>query len=368
MTQNGRDIQLDKSISSHLPAGHEVISVTPLGLSENCDTTRIEVRLPDGSVKRYFEKASTGQHGFELMRAHYHSEGTIGAFIPNSVPPSVAFVTYQSDPNRHAFLMEFVDMIDDELPGPEPFMQTIAALHQQSAGKSPEGKFGFPVDTKFAHLTTPNFWTDKWEEWWTRHMEMVFEREASERGTRTEEEDELVNFYLHKAIPRFIRPLESNGRSVQPTLLHTDLWPGNVKFKLDNETVCIFDANAMWGHNEMELGLIANPRYPLGEEYIEEYWKLIPVSEPEEDADSRVIMYMIRHQACLASVYTEEARLRDIWADNVRILRDRYLAEDHIEVNKKSFNHNSSIGIEDEGVDLNNKMDMSAGVNVLAVP
>jgi fructosamine-3-kinase len=146
--------------------------------------------------------------------------------------------------------MQFVEMIDDELPGPEPFMATIAALHRRSAGKSPTGKFGFHVDTKFAHLATPNCWEVSWESWWIRHMAMVFKREVQERGPRSEEEDDLVDFYLNKAIPRYIRPLESDGRSIQPTLLHTDLWPGNVKFKLDNETICIFDANAMWGHNE----------------------------------------------------------------------------------------------------------------------
>lgn len=87
-------------------------------------------------------------------------------------------------------------------------------------------------------------------------------REVQERGPRSHEEDELVDFYLNKAIPRYIRPLESGGRSIQPTLLHTDLWPGNVKFKLDNETVCIFDANAMWGHNESKCELGSPPLYP----------------------------------------------------------------------------------------------------------
>ncbi|KAI0430592.1 hypothetical protein F5Y09DRAFT_307343 [Xylaria sp. FL1042] len=35
----------------------EVVSVTPLGPIENCDTIRIEVQLPDGSAARFFEKA-----------------------------------------------------------------------------------------------------------------------------------------------------------------------------------------------------------------------------------------------------------------------------------------------------------------------
>ncbi|RWA04491.1 hypothetical protein EKO27_g10613 [Xylaria grammica] len=341
-------MKLDEALLSHLPHGCEVINVTPLGLSENCDTTRIEVRLSDGSTKEFFEKSSTGQHGFELMRAHYESESSLYRFIPDNVPPPIAFVTYRSNPDRHSFLMEFVDMVDDELPGPEPFMETIASLHRESSGKSPTGKFGFPIDTKFAHLTTPNHWDASWESWWTKHMDMVFKREVRERGARSQEEDALVDFYLNKAIPRYIRPLETGGRSIQPTLLHTDLWPGNVKFKLDNETVCIFDANAMWGHNEMELGLVANPRYPLGGAYIEEYWKHIPVSEPETDANNRVIMYMIRHQACLASVYPDDSKLRDIWTGNVRVLLERYLLEQRVEANAASIAANSSVQIQNQ--------------------
>ncbi|KAI0523867.1 Fructosamine kinase-domain-containing protein [Xylaria bambusicola] len=341
-------MQLDEAVISHLPLGCEVISVNPKGLSENCDTTEIEIRLEDGSIERYFEKSSTGQHGFELMRAHYESETSLYRFIPENLPPPIALIQYKSDPDRHSFLMKFVDMVDDELPDPAPFMETIATLHRKSAGKSPTGRFGFSVDTKFAHLATPNFWDDSWESWWTRHMKMVLERELQERGTRTQEEDDLVDFYLTKAIPRYIRPLESDGRSIQPTLLHTDLWPGNVKFKPDYETVCIFDANAMWGHNEMELGLVANPRYPLGKAYIEEYRKRILPSAPEQDADSRVIMYMIRHQACLASVYPDDVKLREIWIENVRILLEQYLLEERIKANTEAIKANQSIQTMDQ--------------------
>ena len=62
----------------------------------------------------------------------------------------------------------------------------------------------------------------------------------------------------------------------------------------------------------MELGIIRNPRYPLGKGFLKEYLKKVPISEPEEDFDSRNIMYMVRHQVCLASVYPKEAKLRDV--------------------------------------------------------
>lgn len=55
-------------------------------------------------------------------------------------------------------------------------------------------------------------------------------------------------------IPRYLRPLESEGRSIQPCLLHCDLWPGNTMPRSDSpEHLCIFDSSAVWGHNESKL-------------------------------------------------------------------------------------------------------------------
>ncbi|KAI1258635.1 Fructosamine kinase-domain-containing protein [Xylariaceae sp. FL1019] len=338
---NDHGLDVDRAVLSKLPPGSEILAVTTLGLSTDYDTSRIDVRLADGSKMRYLEKASRGQHGFEHLRAHYTSESSMYSFIPENVPRPLAFVTHESNPNRHSFLMEFVDMID-ELPTPEPFMATVAALHRRSAGKSPTGKFGFPVTTKFGHLTTPNTWDESWEVVWAQHMTNAFDREVQERGARTAEEDGLVDFYLKQAIPRYIRPLETDGRSIPPTLVHTNVWAGNVKHMLDNETVCLFDANAIWGHNEMELGLVANPRYPLGEAYIEEYWKHIPISEPEEDLDCRIIMYMIRHQVCIASVYPNDPKLRDVWVNSVQDLRDRYTIDERIKTNASRASNNAS--------------------------
>ena len=62
----------------------------------------------------------------------------------------------------------------------------------------------------------------------------------------------------------------------------------------------------------MELGIIRNPRYPLGKAFLKEYLKRVHISEPKEDFDSHNIMYMLRHQVCLASVYPKQAKLRNM--------------------------------------------------------
>lgn len=58
----------------------------------------------------------------------------------------------------------------------------------------------------------------------------------------------LVNI----VIPRLIRPMESEGRSITPVLVHGDLWPGNAKHDTSTGRLMIFDSGACWGHNEGE--------------------------------------------------------------------------------------------------------------------
>lgn len=230
--------------------------------------------MPDGSIQRYFEKvvpqallslvamameafadflcqAGKGPDGHELMLAHWTSETSLHAFIPDYIPRPVGFGTYQSQPEITFFLLDFVDMIDDDTPTADSYMAPVIQLALKSMRKgSPNGKFGFGVNTRFGHLPQTNDWESSWEVWWTKHMKFILDREEQVRGPHTPEVVQLKKIFVEKVLPRYLRPLESDGRLVKPCLLHTDLWPGNVKYKLDNATVSIFDGNGLWGHNE----------------------------------------------------------------------------------------------------------------------
>ncbi|KAK1512467.1 uncharacterized protein CCOS01_14707 [Colletotrichum costaricense] len=306
MASDRVEVAVDENLLAELPKDGKVIEATSLGLSDWCDTTQ-------------YNKAR-GEGGLEQIRAHWHSESSVYKFIPEYIPRPVAFREYASQPNTYFLLLEFEDMIDDDIPPPETYMAVPSALHLRSAGKSPTGKFGFPVNTSFGNLTQPNGWESSWEVWWTTHMKFLLQRERVIRGAYAAEDETTLNFYLDTVLPRYLRPLETEGRSIKPTLCHTDLWPGNVKYKLDNETIIVYDANALWAHNEIELAPFRNPRYPLGKAYFQEYWKHVPISEPEEDAESRIIIYLIRHQVCLASLYPTELKLRDAFLSNMRLL------------------------------------------------
>ncbi|KAM0415687.1 hypothetical protein ACHAPT_013358 [Fusarium lateritium] len=326
MARDDRDVE--KTVDKALLACGSVVSCVPLGLSAYCDTYKIGVQVPEGSIQSFFAKVSRGQAGFDLLLGTNFSESSLHSFIPEHVPRPVGFGTYESDSNRHFFLTEWVDMRDkDEPPRPEAYMAPVVALHSRSMGMSPTGKFGFGVKMAFGNLPQVNKWEDSWEAWWTNYMTMILDREESLRGPHTLEDKQLKDQFINKVL-RYLRLLESNGRSIKPCFLHADLWPGNIKYQLENETAVIYDSSGLWGHNEVDLGVIRNPRYPLGSPYLEEYWKHTPISEPREDADSRNIMYLVRNQVLLASLYPEDHSLRNSFVQTMRVVVDRVLEEE----------------------------------------
>ncbi|KAK8101674.1 hypothetical protein PG999_012048, partial [Apiospora kogelbergensis] len=294
-----------------LPDGAEVTSVTPAGLSEWCNTYRIEVMLADFTSWVFFQKVGEckGQYGYDMMQASFQAASTLHKFIPEFSPKPIILGTYKSDKNLHFFLSDFIEMSEDGIPSPESYMAAVVALHNRSFGKSPDGQFGFPIPTRFGDLEQSNLWTGSWEAFWTNQMREIVDREQRIGGQHPEDLAKLRQAYFDKVLPRYLRPLESDGR-------------------LDKETVCVYDASAFWGHNEVDLGVFRNPRYPLGQLYLQEYWKNIPISAPQEDADNRSSMYMIRNQVLLATLYPTQPKLREVWAASMRHLVDTVMEEE----------------------------------------
>lgn len=60
-------------------------------------------------------------------------------------------------------------------------------------------------------------------------MRQLLNREERVRRAHDAELVQLKKTFFDKVLPRYLHPLESEGRSIHPCLLHGDLWPGNVK-------------------------------------------------------------------------------------------------------------------------------------------
>lgn len=192
----------------------------------------------------------------------------IHQIVPSFVPKPIAWGTTSADPDRHFILFTFHDLQPEgSLPPPDRVAFAAAQLHQlshlhlHSDNAAPRlGKFGFHITTYNGTLKQDNTWTDTWEEFYTRGMVRMLQLEEESHNSgpsggsgACQELRQVAKPFLEKVIPRLLRPLETNGRSIQPVLLHGDLWIGNVAARKDTGEVIMFDASAFWGHNECTL-------------------------------------------------------------------------------------------------------------------
>jgi len=130
------------------------------------------------------------------------------------------------------------------------FPALLAEMHK--CGVSPNGKFGFPMET-FAGNSSQMFpISDTWEECFLGGLQHVFENEVATHGRGDEEFEELKKRVMDKVIPRLLRPLETGGRSITPCLVHGDLWDGNASVNVDTGKSTIFDGTPLYAHNECE--------------------------------------------------------------------------------------------------------------------
>ncbi len=107
--------------------------------------------------------------------------------------------------------------MDLDLPDVNKFTARLAEMHRKS--KSPTGKYGFHVTTYNGNLPQVNRWTDTWEEYFTSNFRHFLTMEQEMQGPATEELTGLSNAMLEKVIPRLLRPLETGGRNIEPSLI-----------------------------------------------------------------------------------------------------------------------------------------------------
>lgn len=266
-----------------------------------------------------------------MMEGAFESESTMYSFIPEHVPKPVAYGSYKSRPDIHFYIAEFVEM-DDLHPDASGWATVISNLHKRSRGKAPGGNFGFHRNGHLANISvdyTPN---PSWEKFWAQQLRSLCEEEERRREQPDEAWTRLKQVFFDLVIPRYIRPLESNGRSVQPTLVHNDAWPGNIKPRTGSpDALCLFDAACYWGHNEggdaplyqllfslcFMLTLVTTvdlraccPGVWGLEKAGEAYSEIMGISEPQEELSIRIELYAVVGFVLRSAMYNKEPKRR----------------------------------------------------------
>ncbi|MBE3046449.1 fructosamine kinase family protein [Candidatus Bathyarchaeota archaeon] len=221
--------------------------------------TKITAILPSGQEKSYFAKVYHVPRALAIARGEFKSTNHLHAVLSSNVPRAVGYGTCAVDPERAFFIAEFRSM-RDELPSADQLVGLVTKIHQVV---SPSGKFGYPYTTFTGKHAVENAWSDTWEEFFARVMRDTMQTELGVHGPDPELE-ELSEKILARVIPRLIRPMETEGRSIKPVLVHGDLWHGNVS--VDNETgePVLYDPCCFYGHYECKCTCVkSTPRIIL---------------------------------------------------------------------------------------------------------
>jgi fructosamine-3-kinase len=181
-----------------------------------------------------------------MTTGEYTPMATLYKVMPQFVPVHIGCGSYASNPDIHFFICELVNMTDD-VPGIQAFCKQMAQLH--SKGLSPNRKYGFHVPTYKGTIAKYTQWHDTLEESFHLSMKWFVYTEEKSQGV-DDEMRELCQGIFDKVIPRLLRPLETGGLTLQPRLIHGDIWAGNCSTNIETNQPVIYDAACLYAHNE----------------------------------------------------------------------------------------------------------------------
>eukprot|EP00581_Thalassiosira_minuscula_P032279 CAMPEP_0183760842 /NCGR_PEP_ID=MMETSP0739-20130205/8019_1 /TAXON_ID=385413 /ORGANISM="Thalassiosira miniscula, Strain CCMP1093" /LENGTH=341 /DNA_ID=CAMNT_0025998875 /DNA_START=45 /DNA_END=1070 /DNA_ORIENTATION=- len=174
-------------------------------------------------------------------------------------------------------IMEYLNLAgrsDDRALG-----KAMARMHlaeaTEEAGNGDKA-FGFPVDNTIGGTPQPNPWTkpssgtSEWIEFFATHR---IGHQLNLAG-----DSYCSNLWQNDIRPRLhllFEDLQGEGKEVKPSLLHGDLWSGNIGSA--DGSPSIFDPAVYWGHHEAEWGMSWCAGF--GPQFWDGYRSLIPEDE-----------------------------------------------------------------------------------------
>ena len=125
------------------PPGSKLLSAKTHGASFWTRTARVTVELADGLPQMFFLKIGKDR---SMLQSEFEGVTALHGVVRELVPRPIAWGEYKSVPSTYFYLADFVPMRMD-MPEPRAFCALLARLHKDSIPLSPDGKFGFHVQT-----------------------------------------------------------------------------------------------------------------------------------------------------------------------------------------------------------------------------
>ncbi|KAM4057262.1 fructosamine kinase domain-containing protein [Hirsutella rhossiliensis] len=251
----------------------------------------------DGNVvagirHKYFLKVvELGELGQGTCEGEFVSLKAISTASPGFCPEPYAWGRCsQLRPKKHFLLVEFRD-IASQPAEPQRLAAGLAELHARS--HSPTGKFGFHMRTCHGPIAQAvDVWDASWCNVFKRHLQHIVD--LANPILSWPEFATIAELTLDKVVPRLLLPLQADGRSLKPCLVHGDAWDGNCAMDAQSDRAFVFDACSFYAHNEYDTGNWRAPRHRLSNKaYIHHYQLHLPASEPVDDWDARNLLYSL---------------------------------------------------------------------------
>jgi fructosamine-3-kinase len=189
-----------------------------------------------GDKKSYFVKTNRTGCG-DMFAAEAKALAIMAATNTILIPKPIC----TGDDQTHSYIvMEYLDM--GGMCNQTQLGEQLAAMHRVTAGK-----FGWEIDNTIGATHQPNAWQENWIDFW-REQRLGFQLALAAKNGYGGELQTLGEKLLVEM------PVLFSGRDVQPSMLHGDLWGGNVA-GLKNGTPVIFDPAFYYGDREADLAM-----------------------------------------------------------------------------------------------------------------
>ena len=162
--------------------------------------------------------------------------------------------------NDNILIMSFINN-DNDQPNQtnDDLLNSIISLHSNKSKN-----YGFSFDTQIGGLKQINSSSKNWLEFYReKRLTYIFDL-----VNKNQPMDETINTKIDLLIKKIDNFIPNNPIS---SLLHGDLWEGNILFK-NKKFVGLIDPGSYYGHNELEVSYLRwfNPKF-IDENFLDKY-------------------------------------------------------------------------------------------------